>query len=169
MAKTHVTMKVNGAEVEGLVEPRTLLVHFLRENLSLTGTTNTLSSTGTLTIAGTLASSATAGSISSGTISTTGDSITAGTLTVNANTTLSPASGVVINSGGATGTITGSGTVTQNGSSTLTVGGTNNYTGITFINSGKLTAITRENVSRLSPFLVLFLHPPPGRQDHVIS
>ena len=38
MAKTHVTMKVNGGEVEGLVEPRTLLVHFLRENLSLTGT-----------------------------------------------------------------------------------------------------------------------------------
>jgi len=38
MAKTHVTMKVNGAEVEGLVEPRTLLVHFLRENLALTGT-----------------------------------------------------------------------------------------------------------------------------------
>ena len=37
MAKTHVTMKVNGAEVEGLVEPRTLLVHFLRETLSLTG------------------------------------------------------------------------------------------------------------------------------------
>src|ERR1700756_5334932 len=37
MAKTHVTMKVNGAEVEGLVEPRTLLIHFLRENLSLTG------------------------------------------------------------------------------------------------------------------------------------
>ena len=38
MAKTHITMKVNGAEVEGLAEPRTLLVHFLRENLSLTGT-----------------------------------------------------------------------------------------------------------------------------------
>ena len=38
MAKTHVTMKVNGAEVEGLVEPRTLLVHFIRENLPLTGT-----------------------------------------------------------------------------------------------------------------------------------
>ena len=37
MAKTHVTMKVNGAEVEGLVEPRTLLVHFIRENLLLTG------------------------------------------------------------------------------------------------------------------------------------
>ena len=36
--KTHVTMKVNGAEVEGLVEPRTLLVHFIRENLLLTGT-----------------------------------------------------------------------------------------------------------------------------------
>ena len=38
MAKTHITMKVNGAEVEGLVESRTLLVHFIRENLSLTGT-----------------------------------------------------------------------------------------------------------------------------------
>jgi len=38
MAKTDVTMKVNGAEVEGLVEPRTLLVHFIRENLQLTGT-----------------------------------------------------------------------------------------------------------------------------------
>ena len=37
MAKTHVTMKVNGAEVEGLVEPRTLLVHFIRENLQMTG------------------------------------------------------------------------------------------------------------------------------------
>jgi aerobic carbon-monoxide dehydrogenase small subunit len=37
MAKTHVTMKINGAEVEGLVEPRTLLVHFIRENLQLTG------------------------------------------------------------------------------------------------------------------------------------
>ena len=31
-------MKVNGAEVEGLVEPRTLLVHFIRENPQLTGT-----------------------------------------------------------------------------------------------------------------------------------
>ena len=38
MAKTHITMKVNGAEVEGLVEPRTLLVHFIRENLGMTGT-----------------------------------------------------------------------------------------------------------------------------------
>jgi len=38
MAKIHVTMTVNGSEVEGLVEPRTLLVHFLREQLALTGT-----------------------------------------------------------------------------------------------------------------------------------
>jgi aerobic carbon-monoxide dehydrogenase small subunit len=38
MAKTHVTMKVNREAVEGLVEPRTLLVHFIRENLLLTGT-----------------------------------------------------------------------------------------------------------------------------------
>ncbi len=38
MAKIHVTMTVNGQAVEGLVEPRTLLVHFLRETLSLTGT-----------------------------------------------------------------------------------------------------------------------------------
>jgi carbon-monoxide dehydrogenase small subunit len=38
MAKNHITMKVNGTEVEGLVEPRMLLVHFIRENLQLTGT-----------------------------------------------------------------------------------------------------------------------------------
>jgi carbon-monoxide dehydrogenase small subunit len=38
MAKTHVTMTVNGEQVEGLVEPRTLLVHFIRENLQMTGT-----------------------------------------------------------------------------------------------------------------------------------
>jgi aerobic carbon-monoxide dehydrogenase small subunit len=37
MAKTQVKMKVNGAAVEALVEPRTLLIHFLREQLSLTG------------------------------------------------------------------------------------------------------------------------------------
>ena len=37
MAKTHVKMRVNGREVEGLVEPRTLLIHFLREQLDLTG------------------------------------------------------------------------------------------------------------------------------------
>jgi|TARA_R110002072_G_scaffold2069_23_gene17472 carbon-monoxide dehydrogenase small subunit len=30
-------MTVNGKAVEGLVEPRTLLIHFLRENLLLTG------------------------------------------------------------------------------------------------------------------------------------
>ena len=37
MAKTQVAMKVNGKAVEALVEPRTLLIHFLREELSLTG------------------------------------------------------------------------------------------------------------------------------------
>ncbi len=34
----HVSMTVNGVQREGDVEPRTLLVHFLRENLRLTGT-----------------------------------------------------------------------------------------------------------------------------------
>src|SRR3981189_2956646 len=38
MAKTHVTMKVNGAEGVGLVYPRTLLLHFILETLLLTGT-----------------------------------------------------------------------------------------------------------------------------------
>ena len=33
-----VSMKVNGKAVSGTVEPRTLLVEFLRENLGLTGT-----------------------------------------------------------------------------------------------------------------------------------
>jgi len=37
MPKTPVSMTVNGKTVEGLVEPRTLLIHFLREDLSLTG------------------------------------------------------------------------------------------------------------------------------------
>lgn len=37
MTKTHLTLRVNGREVEALVEPRTLLIHFLREQLSLTG------------------------------------------------------------------------------------------------------------------------------------
>jgi aerobic carbon-monoxide dehydrogenase small subunit len=37
MAKSHVKMNVNGKEVEGLVEPRTLLIHYLREQLNLTG------------------------------------------------------------------------------------------------------------------------------------
>ena len=37
MGKSHVSMTVNGKAVEGLVEPRTLLIHFLREDLGLTG------------------------------------------------------------------------------------------------------------------------------------
>jgi carbon-monoxide dehydrogenase small subunit len=37
MAKTHIQLKVNGQAVEALVEPRTLLIHFLREELRLTG------------------------------------------------------------------------------------------------------------------------------------
>ena len=37
MAKEKVRMSVNGREIEALVEPRTLLIHFLREDLNLTG------------------------------------------------------------------------------------------------------------------------------------
>ena len=37
MAKSQVSMTVNGKKVEQLVEPRTLLIHFLREQLTLTG------------------------------------------------------------------------------------------------------------------------------------
>jgi carbon-monoxide dehydrogenase small subunit len=37
MSKIHVKMTVNGKEIEALAEPRTLLIHFLREELSLTG------------------------------------------------------------------------------------------------------------------------------------
>ena len=37
MAKMHVKMTVNGRDVEALAEPRTLLIHFLREELALTG------------------------------------------------------------------------------------------------------------------------------------
>ena len=37
MAKMHIKLKVNGEAVEALVEPRTLLIHFLREQLNLTG------------------------------------------------------------------------------------------------------------------------------------
>ena len=37
MPKTQVAMKVNGRAVEALVEPRTLLIHLIREQLSLTG------------------------------------------------------------------------------------------------------------------------------------
>ena len=37
MAKMQISLQVNGQPVEALAEPRTLLIHFLRENLSLTG------------------------------------------------------------------------------------------------------------------------------------
>ncbi len=37
MPKMHVKLKVNNRELEGLAEPRTLLIHFLREQLALTG------------------------------------------------------------------------------------------------------------------------------------
>ncbi len=37
MAKSQITLTVNGKKVEELVEPRTLLIHFLREQLNLTG------------------------------------------------------------------------------------------------------------------------------------
>src|SRR6266436_3306474 len=37
MAKSHISMTVNGDAVEALVEPRILLIHFLREQLNLTG------------------------------------------------------------------------------------------------------------------------------------
>ena len=38
MAKSQISLTVNGETVEALVEPRTLLVHFLRDQLNLTGT-----------------------------------------------------------------------------------------------------------------------------------
>jgi carbon-monoxide dehydrogenase small subunit len=37
MSKTHVSMTVNGKPVSAEVESRTLLIHYLRENLGLTG------------------------------------------------------------------------------------------------------------------------------------
>jgi carbon-monoxide dehydrogenase small subunit len=37
MAKFQISVTVNGETVEALVEPRTLLIHFLREQLNLTG------------------------------------------------------------------------------------------------------------------------------------
>jgi len=37
MAKSVIKLKINGEDVEALVEPRTLLVHFLREQQNLTG------------------------------------------------------------------------------------------------------------------------------------
>ena len=38
MSKIQVKLKVNGQQMEGLCEPRTLLVHFIREHLAMTGT-----------------------------------------------------------------------------------------------------------------------------------
>ncbi|MEE8388034.1 MAG: (2Fe-2S)-binding protein [Acidiferrobacterales bacterium] len=37
MAKTHIQFKLNGQEVEALVEPRELLIHVIREQLGQTG------------------------------------------------------------------------------------------------------------------------------------
>ena len=37
MSKTQIAMTVNGKAIEELVEPRMLLIHFLREQLNLTG------------------------------------------------------------------------------------------------------------------------------------
>ncbi len=37
MAKTQISLTINGQSVEALVEPRTLLVHFLREQQGLKG------------------------------------------------------------------------------------------------------------------------------------
>lgn len=37
MSKAHIELTINGQAVEALVEPRTLLIHFLREQLNLTG------------------------------------------------------------------------------------------------------------------------------------
>jgi len=38
MVKQHISFKLNGQQVDALVEPRELLVHTIREQLSLTGT-----------------------------------------------------------------------------------------------------------------------------------
>lgn len=37
MSKTRIELTINGKPVDALVEPRTLLIHFLREQLNLTG------------------------------------------------------------------------------------------------------------------------------------
>ena len=37
MSKSKIALTINGAAVEAEVEPRTLLIHFLREDLSITG------------------------------------------------------------------------------------------------------------------------------------
>ena len=36
--KKEITLKINGEEVTAEVEPRTLLVHFIREQVAITGT-----------------------------------------------------------------------------------------------------------------------------------
>ena len=37
MAKMHIKLRLNGRDVEGLAEPRMLLIHLLREQLGITG------------------------------------------------------------------------------------------------------------------------------------
>jgi aerobic carbon-monoxide dehydrogenase small subunit len=37
MAKMHIVLRVNDKDIETLVEPRVLLIHFLREQLGITG------------------------------------------------------------------------------------------------------------------------------------
>ena len=37
MAKINVSMQLNGKTVSAEIEPRTLLIHYLRENLNVTG------------------------------------------------------------------------------------------------------------------------------------
>jgi len=37
MSKSHIELTINGKKVEALVEPRTLLIHFLREEQNITG------------------------------------------------------------------------------------------------------------------------------------
>lgn len=37
MSKMHIKFQLNGQEVDGLAEPRMLLIHFLREHLKVTG------------------------------------------------------------------------------------------------------------------------------------
>jgi len=37
MAKTQISLTLNGKQIEALVEPRTLLIHFLRDELKITG------------------------------------------------------------------------------------------------------------------------------------
>ena len=38
MARQQISLTINGSDIDALVEPRTLLVHFLREQMELTGT-----------------------------------------------------------------------------------------------------------------------------------